>query len=177
VLLLLLGIGVLVWPGAALTALVLLFGVFALLDGITDFVGVFDRSARSPRWLLVLEGLAGIGVFVIAFAWPGLTLLALVYLFAAWALVTGVVQIVMAIDLRKVLEHEWLLGARGALSVLFGLLALVWPKIGLVVMVALIATFALLGGVLSIVAGVRLRKFREVLGTYISGPRTIDHPR
>ena len=101
------GLAALVWPGASLTALVVLFGAYALVDGLLAvIVSRLDRREFDHGWVLLLKGLAGIATGVLTFLWPSVTAQALVYLIAAWAILTGALEVVAAIDLRNVVEGE-----------------------------------------------------------------------
>ncbi len=101
------GWAALVWPGATLTALVLLFGAYALVDGLLALiVSLLDRYEFDHGWVLLLKGLAGIALGVLTFLWPGDTAQALLYLIAAWAILTGAFEVVAAADLRNVVEGE-----------------------------------------------------------------------
>jgi uncharacterized membrane protein HdeD (DUF308 family) len=115
----------------------------------------------QPRWQLVVWGVVSIVAGVVAFVWPAITALALLYVIAAWAIVTGVVEIVAAIELRKVIAHEWLLGLSGLASVLFGLAIAAFPGAGALVVLAYIAAFAIVLGVLLIALGFRLRSAHQ----------------
>src|SRR5918994_7764591 len=115
------GLAALLRPGIALEALILLFGAYALVDGVFAIVGIFGGTrSGTPRWLLLLEGVVGILAGIIAFVNPGLTAIALLYLVAAWAIVTGLAEIVTAIRLRQEMTGEWALILGGILSVIFG---------------------------------------------------------
>jgi uncharacterized membrane protein HdeD (DUF308 family) len=101
------GLTALVWPGRTLTALVLLFGAYALVDGLLALiVSRLDRHEFDHGWVLLLKGLAGIATGVLTFLWPSVTAQALVYLIAAWAILTGALEVVAAVDLRNVVEGE-----------------------------------------------------------------------
>jgi uncharacterized membrane protein HdeD (DUF308 family) len=101
------GLAALVWPGATLTALVLLFGAYALVDGLLALiVSLLDPDEFDRGWVLLLKGLAGIGIGVVTFLWPSVTPQALLYLIAAWAVLTGAFEVVAALDLRNVVEGE-----------------------------------------------------------------------
>ena len=124
----LVGIVTFVWPGITVGALVLLFGAYALLDGVLSLVGAWRASRAHERWgALVLEGIAGIVAAAITILWPAITAIALVYVIAAWALVTGVFEIAAAVRLRQVITGEWLLILSGIASIIFGFLAIVLP--------------------------------------------------
>jgi uncharacterized membrane protein HdeD (DUF308 family) len=157
------GILALVLPGLTLTTLVLLFGAFVLVDGVFTLVHAFTRG-RETGWGLVwmiLIGVAGIGAGLVTFFWPGITALALLYVIAAWALVTGAFEIAAAIAFRKVLTHEWLLVVDAILSfILAGILVLA-PVAGALAITWAIGFYALFSsGVLAAQAW-RVRKARE----------------
>jgi len=119
-------------------------------------------------WALVLRGLFavlfGIAAGIIAFAWPGITALALLFLISGWAVVTGVFEIVAAIRLRKEIRGEWLLALSGILSVLFGVALVINPAAGALAVVWLIGAYAITFGVLMIALGFRLRSWmRQML--------------
>ncbi len=101
------GWAALVWPGTTLTALVLLFGAYALVDGLLAvIVSLLDRNEFDHAWVLLLKGLAGIATGVLTYLWPSVTAQALVYLIAAWAILTGAFELMAAVDLRKLVEGE-----------------------------------------------------------------------
>src|SRR5919198_3297421 len=109
------GVMAFIWPGPTLAALVLLWGAYALVDGVLAVIAAM-RTGQDHRWGLLLEGLAGIGAGIVTFAWPGLTALVLLFIIAAWALVTGVFELVAAVRLRRVIQNEWLLVLGGIAS-------------------------------------------------------------
>ena len=155
------GILAFVWPGLTVVALVALFGAFALVDGILALVAAFRAHGRRRQWwTFALEGLFGIALGVLTFLWPDVTAIALLYLIAAWSVLTGIFEIAAAIRLRKVIRGEFFLGLAGALSILFGILVVVFPGAGAVAIVWAIAVFAILFGVLLVAVGIRLRRFR-----------------
>ena len=127
-------------PGVTLVTLVLLFGAYALLDGLFNVL-VFFRVA-SHHWALLIEGVIGIIAGVLTFAWHAITAIALLYVIAFWAIFTGVFEIVAGIRLRKVIANEWLLLLMGVLSALFGLLILFAPGAGALAIVLWIGAYA-----------------------------------
>ncbi len=165
------GLGALIWPGITLFVLVLLFGAYALVDGIFSLVAAVRGGQSNERWwMLVLEGIAGIGAGLITFFWPGISALALLYLIAAWAVITGILEIAAAIRLRKEIEGEWLLALGGVASVIFGVLLFIWPGSGALAVTWMIGIYALIFGVMLITLGFRLRSWynstdRQVAGT------------
>ena len=159
VLAILFGLAAFFWPGITVTVLVLLFGAYAIVDGIFAIIaGVRRATEREARWwLLILEGLVGIAAGIIAFVWPGVTALALLYIIAAWAIVTGVLEILSAIRLRQEIEGEFWLALGGLLSLIFGILLLVQPAAGILAVIWLIGVYAIVFGIALLVVGFRLR--------------------
>jgi uncharacterized membrane protein HdeD (DUF308 family) len=153
------GLAALLRPGIALEALILLFGAYALVDGVFSIVGIFGGTrGGTPRWLLLIEGVVGILAGLIAFVMPGLTAILLLYLIAAWAIVTGISEIATAIRLRNEIRGEWAVIAGGVLSVIFGvLLAVIGPVAGLFSLIWLIGIYAVAFGIMLLIAGFRVR--------------------
>ena len=147
-------------PGVTLVTLVLLFGAYALLDGLFNVL-VFFRVA-SHHWALLIEGVIGIIAGVLTFAWPAITAIALLYVIAFWAIFTGVFEIVAGIRLRKVIANEWLLLLMGVLSALFGLLILFAPGAGALAIVLWIGAYALIFGIFLLALAFRLRGHRQL---------------
>jgi uncharacterized membrane protein HdeD (DUF308 family) len=152
------GIATFIAPGVSLAVLVLLFGAYALVDGVLAVVTAVRRRDVSDRWwMLLLEGVVGIAAGVVTLVWPGITALALLYVIAAWALLTGAFEIAAAIRLRKIIAGEWLLVLSGIASIGLGILLMIFPGPGALVMVLWIGAYAFVFGVLLIALGVRLR--------------------
>jgi uncharacterized membrane protein HdeD (DUF308 family) len=152
------GIAAIVWPAITLTVLVFLFGAYALVDGVFTAISAFRcREECGQWWLLLVEGLIGVVLGVLAFVWPGMTALALLYLIAVSAIVTGVIEIVAAIVLRREMEGEWLLILGGIISAIAGVLMVIWPGAGALAVLWIIATNAILFGGLLIALAFRLR--------------------
>lgn len=159
------GLMALLWPGITLFVLIILFGAYALVDGAFTLVAQMrDRFAadtgRGGRGWLIARGFAGIAFGLLAVVWPGITALALLWTIAAWAVVTGVLEIAAAILLRKEMRREWLLAASGVLSVVFGVLLVVWPAAGVLALVTLIGVAALAIGITLLVFSFRIRHRR-----------------
>ncbi|HSD55073.1 MAG TPA: HdeD family acid-resistance protein [Burkholderiales bacterium] len=147
-------------PGISLATLVLLFGAFAFADGVIEvWQAVSARKERENWWVLLLGGLLGIGVGVLTLVHPGVTALALLFYIAIWAVATGVLEIVAAIRLRKEIEGEWLLGLAGVASVLFGVLLIMRPDAGALAVLWLIATYAIVFGVILVLLAFKARGF------------------
>lgn len=148
----------LMWPGITLLSLIALFAAYALLTGTASVYGAIRNKKRDDTWWLpLLLGLVGIGAGVIAVIHPGLTALVLVLLIGANALVSGVLDIAMAIRLRKIIKGEWLLALSGLMSVIFGALVFLFPGAGALALIWLISLYAFLTGALLLGLAFRLR--------------------
>src|SRR3954451_6311570 len=154
------GVLALMWPGPTVFALVLLFGAYALVDGVFTLASALGRNRDGTRSWLIVQGIAGILMGILTFVWPGATALVLLWLIAAWALITGVLQVVAAARLRREMRHEWLLALSGVLSVVFGILLIVWPAAGALAVVTLIGAYAIVFGIALVALGVRLPRNR-----------------
>jgi uncharacterized membrane protein HdeD (DUF308 family) len=154
------GILALTWPGITLLALVFLFAGYALVDGVTSLIGAVRAIEHHDRWgVLVLEGIVGIVAAVVTIAWPGITALALVYVIAAWAIITGVLEIAAAIRLRRHISGEWLLVLGGIASLVIGFLLMIAPLAGALVIAIWVGAYALVFGVVLVALGFRLRSW------------------
>jgi uncharacterized membrane protein HdeD (DUF308 family) len=151
------GLLALIWPGITLLVLAVVFGAYAFVDGVFAAVAAVHAKG-TERIPLILGAIAGILIGVVTFFWPGATLFALTILIGAWALVTGIFQIVAAIRLRRELPGEWIHLLTGLVSVLLGLMVLFWPVSGAVAVAWLIGIYAIIFGVLVISMGLQVRK-------------------
>ena len=156
------GVLAFVWPGITLAVLVLFFGAYALVDGILAiFVAV--RGGTDHRWFLGLEGVVGVLAGLVAFVFPGVTALALLYIIAFWAVLTGVLEVVAAVRLRRAISNEWGLIIGGVLSVLFGIVLIAAPGAGALAVVFVIGAYAVLFGVTLLMLSWRLRSHAQQL--------------
>jgi uncharacterized membrane protein HdeD (DUF308 family) len=154
------GLVAFVQPGISLVTLALMFGAFAFVDGVAAIVtGFAGRHEHEQWWTLLLLGLCGIGIGVLTFLSPGLTALALLFYIAAWAMVTGVLEIITAIRLRKEITGELWLALSGILSLAFGLLVVARPGAGALALLWLIAFYAIAFGVTLIMLSFKVRGF------------------
>ncbi len=149
------GIFAFAYPRDTVAAVVILFGGYMLVDGVAALVMAFQVD-RGSGWL-VLSGMAGIAAGLLAFMYPGVTAYVLLYVIAAWAIISGVFEIVAAIEFRRALSDMWLLGLAGVLSIILGFLLATAPDTGLSSLVWLLGSYALVFGVLYIIAGLRLK--------------------
>lgn len=155
------GVATFAWPQISLVSLVLVYGVYAVADGILALIAAIRGGGIAPRWWLALGGIASLVAGALAFVWPGLTALVLVYLIGFWSIARGVLEIVGAIRLRNEIPNEWSLGLAGALSVIFGLILVVAPGAGALGLLWLIAAWAVLFGLLLIWVAFKVRKLAK----------------
>jgi uncharacterized membrane protein HdeD (DUF308 family) len=154
------GLIALLFPGIALLAFIYVFGVYALIDGIIAVVVSLRERDSLSRWgWLLFEGILSIIAGLVAFALPGLTALVLLYLVAAWAIATGVLEIVAALVIRMFEAREWLLMLAGILSVGFGILLIKYPGAGLLSLLWLVGIYAIVFGILFIIRAFQLRSW------------------
>jgi len=152
------GVLALAWPGLTLLTLILLYGAYALADGVIAIIAAITGNAPTGRWWLAIVGIVGVAVGALTFMLPGITALILLYTMAGWAVAIGVLQIIGAIRLRKEIDNEWFLILSGAISVLFGLGVMLHPGAGALALVWVIGTYAIIAGVLYIGLAFRLKK-------------------
>jgi uncharacterized membrane protein HdeD (DUF308 family) len=157
----LVGLVTFVWPGLTLAGLVVMFGAYALVDGVVNIAGAWHAIRSHDRWgAPLIEGIAGIIVAAITAVWPASTAIALVYLIAAWSLVTGGFEIVAAVQLRKYISREWLLALSGVISIVFGMLLMIAPLAGALAIALWFGVYAFIFGILLIGLGIKLRSWR-----------------
>ena len=153
-------------PGLTLVTLVLLWGIYAVVDGAMSLTtGIAARRGGGHSWSLVASGACGLIAGVLAAIWPGVTLFVLLAIMAVWAIVRGALEIAAAIKLRHILPRAWLLAVSGAASVLFGVLLLLRPVAGLVTLVYLVGAAALVFGIMAIALALHLRRLAADHGT------------
>ena len=156
------GLAALLWPGLTLVTLVLVFGVYAIVDGVGAIFTAFNRRNTDERWWLgLLEGIisviAGVGALIV----PGIATLTLLFVIAIWAVLTGIMQIVTAIRLRQEIENELWLGLSGLVSLIFGVYVFLFPGAGALAVASLIGLYALIFGAFFIAFALRLRGMDE----------------
>lgn len=150
----LLGIVAIVWPGVTVGVLVILLGAFALVEGVANIVA----GIRGREGWAIGEGVISVVIGIVIVVWPAITALALLYVVAAWAIFTGIVRIVAAIQLRRVLRNEWLLVGSGLASVVFGVIAAVFPGAGILTLIWLLGAWLIVLGVMLIALSLTLRQ-------------------
>ena len=138
--------------------LLMLFAAYAFVGGIATIIAAARRERAGASWgALMLDGVLGIAVAIVAVLWPATALIAFVWVIAVWAIVTGALELASAVNLRKVIDHEWALGLAGALTIVLGVVLLLRPVVGAVVVVWWLGAWALAFGALMIGLGFRLR--------------------
>lgn len=164
------GILAFAWPGITVASLVILFGAYAMVDGILHVIAAFRGTLPIPRWLLALQGIAGIIAGLFAFFVPLATALALTILIGAWALVTGALKLGLAIRMRHHIRRMWLVTASAILSIVFGILLMMAPIAGALALAIWAGAFAIIFGVLLISFGIHLRRHTIVLEPTAQSP-------
>jgi uncharacterized membrane protein HdeD (DUF308 family) len=157
------GLLALIWPDITVLVLVTLFGAYALVDGALALgrAIVGRRGTGGSRGWLAVTGITGILAGIVVLAWPGETALVLLWLIAAWAILTGALEIISAVRGRREIRGEWLFILGGALSVLFGIVLMVWPAAGALAVIFIIGLYAVLFGIVQIALAFRLRRLRS----------------
>jgi uncharacterized membrane protein HdeD (DUF308 family) len=153
-------------PGVTLSALILLWGAYAFADGVLALVAGFSGAAEGRWWTWIAWALVSLLAAASALLYPGITAMALLYLIAAWALITGTLQLAAAIRLRKEIEGEFWLALAGVGSLLFGVLLIARPGAGAVAVMWLIGVYAVAFGIFLVALGLRVKGLRD-LGQHV----------
>ena len=169
------GVGALVWPGITLEVLVALFGAFTLFfGGLTLAYAVEMASHHVGHWVpMAVSGVFGIAIGVITFFRPGITALALLYTIAAWAILTGVLEIAAGVEFTGLVKGSWVVWLGGLASVAFGFIIALRPASGLLTIVWLIGVYAIALGVTRLVYAYRIQKGKEAVKSAIA---SFQHP-
>lgn len=156
------GLFALMRPGITLIALITLFGVYAMADGLFALVAAIRGIHAGERWgWMMFEGVVGVVIGVIALTNHAIGALALTWLVAGWALTTGVLEIIAGIRLRKIMTGEWLLLVAGVLSVILAFLIISRPGIGVVLLVSWVGAYALISGIVLLGVAFRVRSWER----------------
>jgi uncharacterized membrane protein HdeD (DUF308 family) len=160
------GIFAFIWPGITLAVLVLVWGAYAIADGVMALIAAYTMHEEGrPMGSLIVVGILGIAAGIVTFFWPGMTALVLLLFIASWAVLMGIFEIAAAIRLRKHIENEWLLALSGVVSIAFGVLMFLQPGAGALAVVWLIGSFAIFFGILLIALSFRLKGLASRLAT------------
>jgi uncharacterized membrane protein HdeD (DUF308 family) len=160
------GLVVFAWPGMSVLTLTLLFGAFVLAHGIGNIAAAIGgRDESETWWVLLLTGGIGICAALVTLISPGITAVTLLFLIAMWALVTGFLEVVTAVELRREIDGELWLGLGGLITIAFGMFLLARPEVGALAVAWLIACYAIGFGALQIVQAFEARAlFRKIIG-------------
>jgi uncharacterized membrane protein HdeD (DUF308 family) len=152
------GLVALCWPTLTLASLVYLFASFWLVGGILLVIAAFqERLQDTHSRLLLVEGIIGLAVGAIAFISPGIAGFVLLYLIAIWAIGTGLFELIASMQLQQTIENKWLPAVAGIVSIIFGLILIIWPVAQALTFLWLIAAYNVLFGMLLLILGLRLR--------------------
>jgi uncharacterized membrane protein HdeD (DUF308 family) len=158
------GITAFAWPSVVLWTLIVFFGIYCIVDGVTSVMASLSKDDAGANWLMMLfSGILSIAAGVVAMAWPQITGFYLLMLIAAWAIVKGVLEIIAAIKLRKVIKNEWVLIAAGLISICAGAAMMARPAGGALAVIWLIGTMAVVRGVLVLGLSLRLRRLEKTI--------------
>lgn len=157
---LLFGLAVLLFPGAALSLIITLVAAYFLVDGIFTIIYAIQRRNEPRWWVSLLEGFIGVLAGIGAFLYPGMTSLILLYIIAFWAVMTGLMEIIFAIEMRKAINNELWMILSGIVSILFGVLLVLFPGGGILTLLTLLGAYAFAFGVIMIIFAFRLRSHR-----------------
>lgn len=157
------GVLAIMWPGITLLSLAALFAAFTLVCGaVWTFAAVRNRQEDERWWVLLVLGLAGVAAGAVAVLYPALTMLVLVLLVGAHALVTGIAELAVAVRLRKHMQGEWMLALAGCASIVFGVFVLLFPTgAGAVALALVIGWYAVATGIVIIALALRVRRWAD----------------
>lgn len=158
-----LGVLAFLWPGLTLITLTIVFGAYAFVDGIFALAAALGGLGGSRWWALLLEGIVGLVVAFLVWEQPVMSAAFLIYGVAFWAILTGVMEIVGGLQMRELIDNEWLYVIGGVLSIVFGLLIFRNPIAGGLTIAWLIGGYAILFGVLQLGVSYRLSRLRSVV--------------
>lgn len=136
----------LVWPGMTLSALIIAFGAFAFVDGVAAITMAVTGESALPRWVLLLDGIAGVAIAGVTLVAPGVTALVMLYMIAVWCLITGSLLIGGAASGDTFGRQAWLMALDGAISVVFGVVLIAWPGDGILAIVWALGLYAVFAG-------------------------------
>lgn len=152
------GIVALAWPHATVKVLIVVVGIFWIVDGLMSAIRAIQARAVVRSWVWWLAGgLVSVAAGIVLFAWPGLTALAFAYLMGIWAILVGLLEIIGSFQVMAN-GGEWLGSmVAGVIALVFGLILVIWPGSGITGLMWLVGTFAIIFGVLFVIGAVKVR--------------------
>jgi uncharacterized membrane protein HdeD (DUF308 family) len=155
------GLVCLLTPGIAVQVFVILFAAYMLVDGVFAIVSGIRAARNGERWgLLLLEGVVDIAAGAVAVLWPAITLVALIWVIAVWAIISGALMLGAAFGLN--IDHgRWWLALGGIASIIFGVLLVIEPLVGAVVLTMWVGAYAVVFGGVLLVLAFQLHSKRE----------------
>jgi uncharacterized membrane protein HdeD (DUF308 family) len=164
------GMAITLWPNMTLSAMVALFGLYAILDGAwTVAAGARVSMQRLEGWPVMLQGVAGVTLGAVALTWPSVPR-HLVYLLAAWGVATGALEILAALSRPARGARFWLLVTGGLSSLFLATLIVLLPHAQLDVVARIVAAYAQVFGVVMLVTAIRFSGDRPA-PRYAPAPR------
>lgn len=155
------GLILLFLPGLTLLTFIMLFAVFAFVVGIILLLEVV--TIKDGRWWLrIIEGVIGIAAAAVVILLPGLSLLTFAFIVAFYFLLTGVLDIIVAVETHKMIHGEWLLIAGGVLAGMVGVILLLYPITGLIALIQVVGIFSIAFGIIMVLLAIKLK---------LTGPR------
>ncbi|MBV8246116.1 MAG: HdeD family acid-resistance protein [Candidatus Eremiobacteraeota bacterium] len=155
-----LGILAFAWPGITLLSFVIVFAAYLLVDGVFAVIAALSGEAGSRWGLLLFEGILAIVVAILLWAYPGMSAIFFIYFFAAWAIVSGIAEIVFGVQLRDVITNEWLYVLGGIVSIIFGIWVMREPLSGGVAIVWIMGSYAIAFGIIQLILAFRVRSLK-----------------
>lgn len=160
---LLFGVLAFMYPAVAIGAVIGLFGLYAIVDGVLAIIAAVKLGAQCAPWVLtLLSGCVGILLGLIVFLYPGLPAVALLVIIAIWGVLRGLLDIAAAVQLRKLIANEWLLGLGGLISIVFAGVLMYVPFASGQAFIWLLAAYALVYGALQLGFAHRVHRYRTV---------------
>lgn len=152
------GLTALIWPGLTAEILIKLFGIFIIINGLCAVNTAINNKSKSDGWgVLLIGGIIGIGIGILPFVWPRITEFIILFFIAAWALVTGISELIASFRLRNVIADDWVLTLVGFLSVMLALILLLSPMFGILAAVWVIGAFGVIYGAFMFYLAYRIR--------------------
>jgi uncharacterized membrane protein HdeD (DUF308 family) len=146
------------WPNVTIGALVILFAVFAFIVAITDGMRAFSSDRAGPVVGYLLLAVLSVAAGVIALAWPGITALVLTVWVAAWAIVTGIIEVALTFRQGATAGERAMWALSGLVSIALGIVLFIRPDIGAVSLATVFGLYSIVYGVSAVALSIQARK-------------------